>query len=197
MAAVKNMAGQRIGRLTVLRRAEAPGRGKHPFAMWLCRCDCGTETMVRGAHLRSGHTLSCGCYGRETGFSSATHGHLRGYRTTPEYRAWVAALARCYRTEHDSYRWYGGKGVRVCNRWRDDFAAFLADMGLKPAPHLILCRKDKDGDYEPENCEWSIASPKVGGRVGGPLRRPQGRRRRVNSRTGAPRPARSADIRPV
>ena len=57
--------------------------------------------------------------------------------------------------KNDKYHWYGGKGIGVCDRWRSDFAAFLADVGPKPAAHLILGRKDKEGDYEPDNCEWT------------------------------------------
>jgi hypothetical protein len=155
MGAIKDMAELRFGRLTVIRRA---GSVKSGAATWLCRCDCGTQTTVSGASLRSGNTRSCGCYGRETGVVNTTHGHLKHYRTTPEYRAWCSLLARCYRPENDSFRWYGGKGIRACKRWRFNFAAFLADVGRKPAPHLILARNDKDGDYEPDNCEWSISS---------------------------------------
>jgi hypothetical protein len=153
MVAVKDMAGLRFGRLKVIRREGSVKRGA---AAWLCRCDCGTKTIVTGVRLRGGRTRSCGCYARQIGSANTAHGHLRHYRSTTEYAAWRSLLARCYQRRFAGFEWYGGKGIRVCKRWRNDFAAFLADMGLKPAPHMILSRIDKDGDYEPDNCEWSI-----------------------------------------
>jgi hypothetical protein len=155
MVALIGMAGLRFGRLKVLKRARSAESGRPPVAMWLCRCDCGTKTTVRGSSLRSGRTVSCGCHGRQTGIVNTTHGHLKDYRSTPEYNAWRGILARCYYPKNDKFPWYGGKGIGVCDRWRSDFAAFFADVGHKPAVHLILGRKDKEGDYEPDNCEWT------------------------------------------
>jgi hypothetical protein len=152
MSFVKNMTGLRFGRLKVMKRAGSDGHGS---ATWLCYCDCGRKTIVRGASLRSGKTMSCGCYGRQIGHVNTTHGHLKSYHATPEYVAWRGMLARCYLPRSYGFPWYGGKGIRVCKRWRTDFAAFLADVGPKPAPHMMLSRKDKDGDYRPGNCEWS------------------------------------------
>jgi hypothetical protein len=74
---------------------------------------------------------------------------------TPEYRAWAALLARCYRPTSDAFPWYGAAGIKVCKRWRHSFSAFLTDMGPKPAPNFMLIRKQKDRDYTPSNCEWS------------------------------------------
>jgi hypothetical protein len=111
---------------------------------------------------------SCGCYGRQTGRMNTTHGHLKSYHATSEYLAWRGMLARCYQPHSDGFRWYGGKGIRVCKRWRSDFAAFLADVGLKPARRMVFSRKDKDDDYKPGNCEWAIAqSSKSPARPGG------------------------------
>jgi hypothetical protein len=155
MVAVIDMAGLRFGRLKVMKRAKPSESGGSQVAMWLCRCDCGTKTIVRGSSLRNGRTVSCGCHGRQTGTVNTTHGHLKDYRSTPEYNAWRGILARCYYRKNDKFPWYGGKGIGVCDRWRSDFAAFLSDVGHKPAAHLILGRKDKEGDYEPDNCAWT------------------------------------------
>jgi hypothetical protein len=155
MVALIDISGRRFGRLKVLKRAHPAKNGGSPVAMWLCRCDCGTKTIVRGSSLRNGRTVSCGCYGRQTGLVNTTHGHLKHYRSTPEYNAWRTMLAHCYSPANDKYRWYGAKGIAVCDRWRTKFATFLADMGPKPAPHMILSRLDKEGDYEPQNCEWA------------------------------------------
>jgi hypothetical protein len=180
MVVVKDITGLRFGRLRVIRR-KGSERGT---ATWLCRCDCGTKTIVTGVGLRLGRTRSCGCYARQVGLANTTHGHLRHYRPTTEYSAWRAMISRCYRPSFANFQWYGGKGIRVCKRWRTDFAAFLADMGPKPAPHMFLCRIDKDGDYEPDNCEWRTRGKSRSARTSGhtPLRergaRPAGHRRR-------------------
>jgi hypothetical protein len=150
MVAVKDITGLRFGRLKVIRR-KGSERG---MARWLCRCDCGAKTIVTGIRLRLGRTRSCGCYARQIGLANATHGHTRHYRRTTEYSAWSSMISRCYRPSFASFHSYGGKGIRVCKQWRSGFAAFLADMGPKPAPHMFLCRIDKDGNYQPNNCEW-------------------------------------------
>jgi hypothetical protein len=152
MAVVKDITGLRFGRLTVIRRKGSERRA----ATWLCRCDCGGKTIVNGTKLRLGRVRSCGCYARQIGLANATHGHLRHYRPTTEYSAWRAMISRCYRPGFANFWSYGGKGIRVCKRWRVSFAAFLADMGPKPEPHMFLCRIDKNGDYKPDNCEWSV-----------------------------------------
>ena len=153
LSALKNMARHRFGRLTVLRRAGSDASGQ---ALWLCRCDCGNRTRVRGRSLRDGRTLSCGCYGRQTGTMNAKHGHAKNYKKSPEYSAWSSMLARCYRPTSDAYPWYGGMGIKVCSRWRTNFSSFLADIGDRPAPDYFLIRRNKHRGYTPSNCEWSM-----------------------------------------
>jgi hypothetical protein len=112
---------------------------------------------VSGASLRSQNTKSCGCYGRQIGHANTIHGHLKSYQATSEYLAWRGMLARCYQPHNYGFRWYGGKGIIVCKRWRGDFARFLADVGSKPAADHVFSRRNKDDDYRPGNCEWSPA----------------------------------------
>jgi hypothetical protein len=153
MNALIDISGQRFGRLKVVQRAPKK-RTSGGGAKWVCNCDCGARSIVGGSDLRSGRIVSCGCHGRQTGLINITHGDLRHYKKTPEYVAWRTMLARCNNPGNDAFQWYGAKGIGVCEKWRSDFAAFLADLGRKPNPNLVLGRIDKDGDYEPDNCVW-------------------------------------------
>lgn len=139
-----DLTGQRFGRLAVIRYLQGCG--------WLCRCDCGTEKAVLSGSLRRGGATSCGCFRREKMRSERTrHGHA----TTPTYLAWSHMKSRCENRNNKDYADYGGRGIRVCDRWQD-FANFLADMGEKPsASHSIDRYPDNDGNYEPGNCRWA------------------------------------------
>ncbi len=86
------------------------------------------------------------------------HGHSRGHRTTPEYTAWIHMINRCYSPSNKRYRHYGGRGIRVCDRWRESFASFFSDIGPRPVGKFTLDRVNNDGDYEPSNCRWTTYS---------------------------------------
>ena len=147
------VAGMRFGRLTALEYApilDAKGRVKR--AAWKCKCDCGNETIVATSHLRSGHTQSCGCYGRES-FKTVNITH--GATHTPLYRIWAAMKRRCYTPSVPAYKYYGAKGVRVCDEWRENYAAFAKwarENGYKEHAGLSIDRIDSNGNYEPQNC---------------------------------------------
>jgi hypothetical protein len=133
-------AGYRCGSLVVLSEEI---RGRHRVA--LCRCDCGVTKEVSADAIRAGRQRSCGC-------ARTVHG-MSG---TPEYRTWANLIDRCTNPCSKSYDRYGGRGIRVCDRWRASFEAFLADVGPRPsAKHSIDRYPDNDGHYEPGNVRWA------------------------------------------
>lgn len=139
--------GDRYGRYVILREVASERPGRHV----LCRCDCGTVKVVRFSHLVNGNTSSCGCYKRDlTIATKRTHGQSG----TRLYYVWVEMRQRCQNPRHPRYPLYGGRGIRVCDEWKDfeRFRSWALANGYRPG--LSLDRIDNDGDYEPGNCRW-------------------------------------------
>src|SRR6267143_3361369 len=153
MPAFRDLTGQKFGRLTVVGRAPNNKCGQ---ACWYCVCEDSNRTVVSTSDLKSGHTVSCGCW-------HLRHGHAKRGETSPEYRAWQRMKDRCLNPKHQKYRYWGGRGITICDRWvngdgvKSGFECFLGDMGPKPEPkdEYELDRIDPDGMYELGNCHWA------------------------------------------
>src|SRR5258708_126539 len=134
MAHVINIIGKKFGRLTVIRRS---GTSPARQPLWKCLCDCGTKIVAEGGHLRGGNTSSCGCSRLEWHLQ---HGASRRGKWWGEYHTWASMKQRCLNKHHRAYHRYGGRGIKVCNRWCHSFSDFLSDMGRKPSPKHSLDR---------------------------------------------------------
>lgn len=158
MPARVDLTGHKYARLTVLEMVWG-GRGGSSVR---CRCDCGKEVTSLAYNVRNGNTRSCGCLSTEAriergliqapimGAANRTHG-MTGTKT---YVAWQEARKRCHSPTNQRYEYYGARGIVVCDRWRDSFENFLADMGECPIG-LTLERLDNYKGYEPGNCVWA------------------------------------------
>jgi hypothetical protein len=151
MANVLDLSGNRYGRLIVI--GQAPSKTYN--TKWFCKCDCGAETCVFGHLLKSGKTISCGCFRREAGVKRGEASAKYGLSRTPEYVTWNLMIARCHDESSINYPNYGGRGIIVCERWRNSVEDFYEDMGPKPTPKHTIERKNNDGNYEPVNCTWA------------------------------------------